>query len=109
MYNQKSARGVYYDISLSDIYVDIDGLRFYFSSVFNKERFINRLIEYNHKCDMRFTNVAKIKIKQNITSLRLYDEIEKRGFLIKNTLNGGIYKCLDEVNLRISLAELLKE
>lgn len=108
MLNQKSARGIYYDISLSDIYVDIDNLRFYFSSPFNKERFINKVIEYNHKSDMRFTNIAKIKINQDITSLRFYDEIEKRGFLIKNTLNGGIYKCLDEVSLKISLAELLK-
>lgn len=109
MLNSKSARGIYYDISLSDIYVDIDNLRFYFSSLFNKERFINKVDEYNYKCDMRFTNIAKIKINQNITSLRFYDEIEKRGFLIKDNLNGGIYKCLDEVSLKISLAELLKD
>ena len=42
----KTARGIYLNLFDSDYYIDINGLRFYFSSEFNKNRFNKNILTF---------------------------------------------------------------
>lgn len=72
---------VYYDIGESPYYFQYDGLKFYFSSLFYKEKFIK---EYNNFLRNELLKV-ELKFKCTISCdemilLLLYRKIEKRGF-----------------------------
>lgn len=80
---RKSSK-IYYDITESDVYVDLCESRFYFSSSFNKERFLNGYKSYIKEEEDKI--IAKYKVKISIRFYLLiayYLKIEKRGFLIK--------------------------
>lgn len=76
---------VYYDLTESKEFVELLETRFYFSSSFNKERFLNGYHDYIKEEE------DKIKAKYGINiSIRyylliaFYMKIEKRGFYIVN-------------------------
>ena len=76
---------IYHDLTESNEFVELLQSRFYFSSSFNKERFLNGYQEYIKEEE------DKIKAKYGINiSMRyylliaFYIKIEKRGFYIVN-------------------------
>ena len=75
---------IYYDINESDIYLDLCNARFYFSSSFNKDRFLQGYMKFIKEEEDKI--IAKYKVKISIRFYLLisyYIRIEKRGFLIK--------------------------
>lgn len=78
---------VYYDLTESTEYVEMLETRFYFSSSFNKERFLNNYQNYIKEEEDKI--IAKYGV---IISLRYYLlisyylKIEKRGFYITKLL-----------------------
>ncbi len=81
---------VYNDINDSNYCVEIDKIKIYFSSEFNKERFLKGYEEYVKEENLKIQNKYKINIIANYYLLfAYYKKIEKRGFRIINKVTGA--------------------
>lgn len=94
----KTARGVYYNLHETEYIFNCLDMEFYFSSKFNlrrfKDRFENEIIQLNTAANNIYKNVYTLDFTK-LALVRLYREIEKRGFLIK--YKGGEFTCLKSV------------
>lgn len=78
---------VYNDINDSNYCVELNKIKIYFSSEFNKERFLKGYEEYVKEENLKIQNKYKINIKADYYLLfAFYKKIEKRGFRIINKL-----------------------
>lgn len=80
----RKSEKIYYDLTESVEYVELLGNRFYFSSSFNKERFLRGYESYIKTEEDKI--IAKYGVKISIRFYLLmayYLRIEKRGFYIK--------------------------
>lgn len=78
---------IFYNINESDIFVEYLGLKFYFSSEFNYNRFLSNVLNYIENEKMK--NNIKYKVEGNFDrfyAISFYKKIEKRGFRIENNL-----------------------
>lgn len=76
---------VYQDIFESNYYYDYESYRLYFSSLFNKKRFIERIEEFIKDENIKNSNKYGVKIDlTNYLIIVLYKKIEKRGFRVYN-------------------------
>lgn len=86
--NMKTARGVYLNLSDSDYFTDIDGLRFFFSSEFNKKRFDNNIDNFIEEENQKINNKYHVDINLEFYLMIVYyKKIEKRGFRIRDLVN----------------------
>lgn len=84
----KTIRGIYLDISESDYFFDLDGLRYFFSSEFNLKRFKERVLNYVNEESIRLKLKYKINFNFDLfLSIAFYKKIEKRGFRIEDISN----------------------
>lgn len=75
---------IYYDLTESNEFVELLNSRFYFSSSFNKERFLNGYQEYIKEEESKIIAKYKISISLRLyLAIAYYLRIEKRGFYIK--------------------------
>lgn len=84
----KRSEKVYYDLSESKEIVELLNTRFYFSSSFNKERFLRGYETYIKEEEDKI--IAKYGLKISIRYYLLiayYMKIEKRGFYLKKYSN----------------------
>ena len=84
---------IYYDLTESTEYVELLNTRFYFSSSFNKERFLSGYESYIKEEEDKI--IAKYKINISIRFyllLSYYLKIEKRGFYVVKDKNNIIDK-----------------
>jgi hypothetical protein len=100
--NKLTRRGVAYDFNNSPfkmlISYDDDDITFVFSSQLYKDKFAARLEENRESINNSLSNRFGFNIINNkIADLRLYQNIEKRGFLIYK----GLVKvqCLNDITL----------
>ena len=76
---------VYQNIIESCYYFDYKTYRFYFSSLLNKKRFVNRIDEFVLDENLKNSNKYGVKIDlTNYLIIVLYKKIEKRGFRVYN-------------------------
>lgn len=76
---------VYNDINMSNFYVNVGKINLYFSSEFNKTRFLNGYKNYIDEETLKLENKYHVKIVANYYLLfAFYKKIEKRGFRIEN-------------------------
>ena len=81
---------VYNDINDSKFFVDVGKARVYFSSEFNKQRFMKNYINYIEDETKKLENKYHVKIGANYYLLfAFYKRIEKRGFRIENNITGS--------------------
>lgn len=83
----KSARGIYYDLKESDYFVKLDinseTIILYFSSNFNRKRFLENVGEYIHNENLKLSIMYKIDIDATkLMILSYYKKLEKRGFRV---------------------------
>ena len=79
---------VYQNIFESNYYYDYKSYRLYFSSLFNKHRFIDRIEAYIKDENIKNTNKYAVKIDlTNYLIIVLYKKLEKRGFRVYNLDN----------------------
>ena len=72
---------------------DSEEIIYYFSSMMYKTKFIAKKCEFREKINKSLSSRFGYEIKNNLLSdLKLYLQIEKRGFLIANS-NGDIIDC----------------
>lgn len=92
---------IYYNLNESEFFVDDDNIRYYFSSMFNKERFKKKVDEilvsqcsiFSQKYRIKSTSTIEFMIK-----LKIYKGIEKRGFYVtKNRKPLKIMYSIDEL------------
>ena len=75
---------IFYDLTESTEFVELLQTRFYFSSSFNKERFLNGYIDYIKEEENKIVAKYGMKIVMRYYLLiAFYMKIEKRGFLLK--------------------------
>ena len=80
----KRSERIYYDLNESKEVVELLGTKFYFSSSFNKERFLRGYESYIKEEEDKL--IAKYGLNISIRYYLLiayYMKIEKRGFLLK--------------------------
>ena len=65
----KTKRGVYQDISESDYFYELDGVRYYFSSEFNLNRYKDRVKDY--------VNNELLKLPKTLLLIGRYDKYSK--------------------------------
>lgn len=76
---------VYNDINNSPFCFMTHGINFYFSSSFNKERFLRSYEQYILEENIKIKNKYHVNIKLDTYLLvALYKKIEKRGFKIED-------------------------
>lgn len=76
---------IYYDLTESVEFVELLQSRFYFSSSFNKERFINGYEDYIKEEENKIKSKYGINISiRYYLLIAFYIKIEKRGFYITN-------------------------
>lgn len=79
---------VYQNIFESNYYYDYKSYRLYFSSLFNKTRFIDRIEAYIKDENIKNSNKYGVKIDlTNYLIIVLYKKLEKRGFRVYNLDN----------------------
>lgn len=96
----KTKRGVYQDISESDYYYDLDGVRYYFSSEFNLERYKTRVKDYVNNEIIKLKYRFKINCSFDLYfQLAFYKRIEKRGFkVVELSSNRSLSKDITIIN-----------
>lgn len=78
---------VYNNINDSVFFIDIGKCRIYFSSEFNKSRFLKNYKNYIDEENAKLENKYHVKIVANYYLLfAFYKKIEKRGFRIENNI-----------------------
>ena len=84
----KTKRGVYQDISESDYFYDLDGVRYYFSSEFNLNRYKDRVQDYVNNEIIKLKYRFKVNCSFDLYfQLAFYKKIEKRGFKVVELSN----------------------
>ena len=100
---QLTRRGVCYDLYKTPYRIQYDYengtcIMFMFSSQTNLEKFNERLTDNREKTNDSLSKRFKFEIKQDIIcDLRLYKNVETRGFLICS--NGEYIECLEHIQL----------
>jgi len=94
--------GVAYDLSVSPYTQEItykdEELVFHFSSQYYKDNFLDRLGANRDAINESLTKRFGFSIINNkLCDIKLYQKIEKRGFLIKNSREE--FKCLNTIKL----------
>lgn len=105
----KRSEKIYYDLSESTEYVELLEIRFYFSSSFNKERFIKGYEDYIKEEEDKI--IAKYKVRLSIRFYLLiayYLRIEKRGFYLKkySTYSNDYDIIIDRNNITFTEIEV---
>lgn len=92
----KTKRGIYLDINESDItFKEDNDIVFYFSSEFNKKRFISSYKDYIKNETLRVNTRYDVNSEFDLLyEIALYKKIEKRGFKIE--YNKEIIKEYDD-------------
>ena len=84
----KTVNGVYLDINESDYIYELDGVAYYFSSEFNKNRFKDKVIDYVNNETMKLKNKYKVNCNFDLFfQLSFYKKIEKRGYKVVELSN----------------------
>ena len=74
-------------------------INYHFSSMIYKLKFISKQKDNREKINLSLTNRFGFEIKNNLLcDLKLYSQIEKRGFLIFNA-EGEMFECLKSITL----------
>ena len=107
--NVKSGFGVYYStLDSEDYYFVYEDLKFFFSSLYNLNRFKERLSSYLYEENQKINNKYKIKIDLTIyLMLALYKSIEKRGYKILKI--GSDKEILKSKDFLLELSSYIKE
>lgn len=81
-----SQRGICYDLDLSPYVVDVDGVKFFFSSKIHEEKFLAGIDACISQFELKFEKRYGIKCSFKLLPLfKLYQNIESRGFCIKKS------------------------
>lgn len=81
---------VYNNIENSNFFIDVGKVRIYFSSEFNKNRFLKNYRTYIDEENAKIENKYHVKIVANYYLLiAFYKKIEKRGFRIENNVTNA--------------------
>lgn len=81
---------VYNNIDDSVFFIDVGKCRIYFSSEFNKTRFLKNYKNYIDEENAKLENKYHVKIVANYYLLfAFYKKIEKRGFRIENNITNA--------------------
>lgn len=100
-----TAKGIYLDLNDSTYFYRVNDYKFYFSSKFYREKFINKMNEFCKEENIRLENRLNTSISNSIFLLFvLYSKIEKRGFRIEANEKGRnlrTYNCMPQIELKI--------
>lgn len=86
---------IYKDLRQSPFTLEMEGITFHFSSQLHLIKYVERLGPFTNEMHERLYNRYCIRIYCPIWSaIALYNQIETRGFLIKNRKGEYIESCL---------------
>lgn len=89
--------GICYDLKESPYYINLRDYTMYFSSKFNRDRFLRDEKKERDRLNESMSKRFGFDVNMdNIAFIRLYTKIEKRGFYIK-TKNGSEVTCQESL------------
>lgn len=92
---EKTRRGIYLNIEESDYKLNYAGYCFTFSSEFYRDRFMEKVKQYEEKISAYLLNKTHVVINsEQASALLCYSDVEKRGFLVECA--GKRYRALYE-------------
>lgn len=84
----KTKRGIYWDLYETEYYYDLDGLRYYFSSEFYKNKFITKVKDYVNTETLKLVRNNHVACNFDLYfQLSFYSRTEKRGFRVVDLSN----------------------
>lgn len=100
-------RGIYLNINESTFSINYKDFKFYFSSMFNKNRFENKLKDYINTESSKIKNKFQIdKINLNLFfAIVFYTKIEKRGFKIFDIIHNKLYYDKEDIEFIVKIKE----
>ena len=78
----KTRKGIYLDLKDSDYFYRIGELKFYFSSVTYREKFIKKYENYAREEKRKVELKYRFSLKESIFYFTIYSKIETRGFRV---------------------------
>ena len=92
----KSRKGIFYDLSISEYRLPVNGITYVFSSQLHLNKFKERLKENRKAISQSLSNRFNIHIDlSTLADLVLYRKIETRGFLI--VVKEDNVECLNDI------------
>ena len=92
--------GVSYNLAITPFYTVKNGLRFHFSSRSHKMKFDTQVrVKEEWLRDSFYKRFHFLIDTDLIADLQLYSKIEQRGFYVIDLSDGGVFDCLESVEL----------
>ena len=92
--------GIEFDLNESPFYYTLEGLTFYFSSNFYKNKFMENCLSYARCENTKILSKYKVYINMKIFLLiSFYAKIEKRGFRIHDNVNNKEITSITEIQM----------
>ena len=93
-------RGIYKNLIDSNYTYKVENIIFYFSSPVYLRKFVTKKEEFIFNINTSLSNRFGFSISNRMIGLiKLYSNIEKRGFLIYECRKGEWYNCLEAIKL----------
>lgn len=94
----KTRNGIYYNLKKSEYTVEVNNIKYFFSSQRHLEKFLEQLEENREILAYSLYKRFKVWVSADeLFDLVLYNKIESRGFLIE--IEGVDYECLESLRL----------
>ena len=99
--NNNMPRAIIYRTLKDSTYIVItDRFVFYFSSEFYKNKFSEEIYTFRTKINNKLASLYLMPVKlNNYADVIYYSKIEKRGFMVKDRITGGIIEWLGSITL----------
>lgn len=98
----KTRNGIYYNLKESEYHITILGVTYWFSSQLYLKKFIDRYLEERDILNYAQSRRHKTGLNLSILSdIKLYNSIEKRGFLVE--IKGVRYLCPQDISLQLEI------
>lgn len=99
----KTKKGIYYNLNESPFQFRSGSVNFYFSSLFNLNRFTKQLPDRSFVIKTYLSDLYGFEIDcDHLAEIHLYSKIEKRGFLMGRETSRGLELICQISDLRLS-------
>lgn len=90
--------GIYHDLTETLYHYRVGSYKFYFSSKFNRDRFIAKYPNYVKEQSFKFKDRFRFNLKNyDLFLFTLYSIIEKRGFLVEEYLEEKLNNSYNKI------------
>lgn len=99
-----SRYGVAYDLKTSPYKVLYGEWEFYFSSMPHRQKFLENITKRTEWLSDSLSRRFRVSVKADMLAIfQLYQQVETRGFFVRNTSMGAVYLAPDMVEVTLDV------